>query len=131
MENQNSINFGEELGKKVIVYKNISPKIVVVDLAQLRNFLRDHDDAIKSSSDWISILALLASLVLANITASFQSILGLSPDSWKAIFVICTIAAAIWLLSVIIKRFRYRKTRSIDYLIKQITDEATVSSGDK
>lgn len=131
MDNQNSINLGEELSKKVIVYKNISPEIVVVDLAKLKSFIRDHDEAIKKASDWISILALLVSLVLANITSEFKMKWGLSPDTWKAIFVLCAIASALWLITVIINRLSTRKTRSIDYLIKQITDEAAASSGNE
>ncbi len=129
MGDHNSINVGEELSNKVVIYKNISPKIVVVDLVQLRNLIRDHDEAIKNSADWVSIMALFVSLVLANITASFHHFLGLSPDTWKAIFVICTIASAIWLIVIFIQRFRNRNTRSIDFLIKQLTDEATASSG--
>lgn len=129
MGDHNSINVGEELSKKVVIYKNISPKIVVVDLVQLRNLIRDHDEAIKKSADWVSILALFVSLVLANITASFHHFLGLSPDTWKAIFVICTIASAIWLIVIFIQRYRNRNTRCVDYLIKQLTDEATASSG--
>lgn len=130
MGEHNSINIGEELSKKVVVYKNISPKIVLVDLVQLRYLLRDHDEAIKSSADWISIMALFVSLVLANITASFHGFLGLSSDTWKAVFVICTFASAIWLIVVFIQRCRTRNTRSIDYLIKQLTDDATASSGE-
>lgn len=129
MGDHNSINVGEELSRKVVIYKNISPKIVVVDLVQLRNLIRDHDEAIKRSSDWVSILALLVSLVLANITASFHQFLGLSPDTWKAIFVLCTFASTIWLIVIFIQRYKNRNTRSIDYLIKQLTDEATASSG--
>lgn len=128
MGDHNSINVGEELSKKVVIYKNISPKIVVVDLVQLRSLIRDHDEAIKSSADWVSIVALLVSLVLANITASFHQFLGLSPDTWKAIFVICTFASAIWLIVILVQRSRNRNTRSIDYLIKQLTNEATASS---
>ena len=124
MANDTNINMSEELNQSMVVHKNFAPEIVFIDVARLKNILRDYDDAVKKTSDWIGVLALVISLVLANCTAVFRSALGLTADTWKAIFVICMIAAFIWLIVVFVRLYITRKRRKIDYLIKNIIAES-------
>ncbi len=117
MAEDTNINMGEELNQKLVVYKNFAPEVVFIDVARLKNILRDYDDNVKKTSDWVGVLALVISLILANCTASFREYLGLPPETWKAIFVICMIASVIWLIVVVVRLFVTRKKRSIEYLI--------------
>lgn len=127
MVHDTNINMSEELNQKMVVHKNFAPEIVFIDVARLKNILRDYDDSVKKTSDWVGVLALVISLILANCTASFNQFLGLSSETWKAIFVLCMLASIIWLIVVVIRLFLTRKKRRIDYLIECIKAESNVS----
>lgn len=122
MADDPNINISQELSSQLIVHKNLNPKVVIVDMAKLKNMLRDYRDAVKGSHDWISILALVLSLLLTNITSTFNDFWGLSAEVWKAIFVICLAGSIIWLIVVIIRLISNHKERQIEHLIDQITD---------
>lgn len=128
MANDTNINMSEELNQNMVVHKNFAPEIVFIDVERLKNILRDYDEDVKKTSDWIGVLALVVSLVLANCTASFRPAIGMTADTWKAIFVICMIAASIWLIVVLVRLFRTRNRRKIDSLIKSIIAESKGNS---
>lgn len=123
-DNNPEINVNQEFSERVVVHKNLSPEILVIDVAKLKNIIRDYDDAVKKSGDWISVLALVISLILANCTSSFTSFWGLTPDTWKAIFIICTILSIVWLVAIVFRLCITIKLRNIDHLIKTITEES-------
>lgn len=123
-EKNTEINISQEFDKNVVVYTNISSEILIVDLTKLKFIIQEHDSSVKKTGDWVSVLALTVSLILANCTASFSPLFGLSSETWKAIFVLCMIASAVWLLIVVINHVMKRKERSINSLIDRIINES-------
>lgn len=128
MANDTNINMSDELTQNMVVHKNFSTEFVVIDVASLKNILRDYYDDVKKTSDWIGVLALVVSLVLANCTTTFQPAFGLTSDTWKAIFVICLIASIIWIVVVVIRLFKTKKRRNLEYLLKIIKAESQNTS---
>lgn len=124
MPENTKINVSEELNQSIVIHKNIAPELLFVDVAKLKNDLRDYSDAIKQTSDWVSVVSLAISLILANCTSNFQEFLGLSSATWKAIFVIGMVASIIWVVVVLVRLYRYKDKYNVDNLIKSIIDKA-------
>jgi len=131
MSDNTSINVSEELSQSIVVYKNFSTEVLLVDVAKLKNELRDYNDAIKQTRDWISIIALAISLILANCTSNFQEFLGLSSDTWKAIFVIGMAASIIWFVVVLIRLYLNKDKYNVEKLIKSIIDQSETIHNNK
>ena len=124
MPENTKINVSEELSRSVVVHKNFVTELLIVDVAKLKNELRDYDEAIKQTGDWISVVSLAISLILVNCTSNFQEFLGLSSETWKAIFVIGMAASIIWVVVVLVRLYRYKDKYNVDNLIKSIIDKA-------
>ena len=93
-----NIDLQSDIGSKLVVHKNISQEIIIVNIDKLKLILQDHNKNIKRTTDWFNPLAIFLTLLLADLTATFNDFIGVSASVWNAIFLILTFAAAIYLI---------------------------------
>ena len=88
--------------------------------------LREWKDKIEARNAWIAPVSLLGSLTLTFVTATFQDALGLSKDTWQAVFFLGIIFAAIWTIKEIIRLQSQFGTRTVEDLIEDLKKGAVV-----
>lgn len=94
----NSIDLNSDIGNQLVVHKNISQEIIIINIDRLKLILQDHNAKIKRSTDWINPLAIFIALLLADLTATFNDFIGIKAPVWEAIFILLTLASGIYLL---------------------------------
>ena len=68
----NNIDLNSDIGSQLVVHKNISQEIIIINIDRLKLILKDHHTKIKRSTDWINPLAIFIALLLADLTATFN-----------------------------------------------------------
>ena len=91
----NSINLNDDIN--ITVHKNLAQEIIVINIDKLKLILKDHQDALRQKRDWINPLALFITLLVTNLTSTFDDTWSISADTWKAIFIILCLFSACWL----------------------------------
>ena len=102
------------------IHQNIDQELIVITEDKLQLILIKYEETKKRLYDWISPLGMFITLLITWGTTDFKDAIGLSKDSWKAIFVIATIAIGVWLVYTLYVRFNQKDTKiSIIEQIKQ------------
>ena len=118
-----NIDLNSDIGSLLVVHKNISQEIVIVNIDRMKLILQDHHAKLKRNTDWINPLAIFIALLLADLTATFNTnFLGIKSAVWEAIFIILTIAAAIYLLISLLNLCR--KGSTIDDVLDQLKEHS-------
>lgn len=117
MENNKS---GIDLNASIEYYNNISQGIIYITEDKLHVILLKHEEKNKKFYSWTTPLGIFISCLVATITSSFDNAFGLSSDTWKAIFVLCSTLSFIWLIFSGYKALKNRNDRGIDHLIEEI-----------
>jgi hypothetical protein len=102
-----------DLADDTDVYTNISSPIIVTNEDKLYIVLSKHMKQTEKKRIWIAPLSILITLVVASATSTFKSALGLSPDTWRAIFIFVGVATFCWLIWSIKDAMRSKKIRDI------------------
>ncbi len=123
----NSIDLNSDIGNQLVVHKNISQEIIIINIDRLKLILQDHHAKIRRSTDWINPVAIFIALLLADLTATFNDFMGIKAPVWEAIFLLLTVVAALYLLSSIVNIFR--KGSSIEDVIDNLKEHAQTSTG--
>lgn len=115
-----SIDVGDELSKNLTIYQNVDQDIIITTEDKIRLVLISTREILTAQREWWTPLGLLISFVATLVTADFIDILGLSKESWKAIFVILTLASIVWLGSALIKLLKNRNQDDLENIIEKI-----------
>lgn len=118
----NNIDLNSDIGSQLVVHKNISQEIIIINIDRLKLILQDHHTNIKRSTDWINPLAIFIALLLANLTATFNDFIGIKAPVWEAIFIILTVVAGVYLLCSIVNIFR--KGSTIEGVIDKLKEHS-------
>lgn len=111
----------EELTGDFKIHKNLTQDVIMTTQDKLRLALIEHRDLLSSRREWISAGSLALSLLSTLLLTAFQDKLGLSADTWRALYGLFFALAMVWLINSLVNLIKNRKRRDIDYLIKQIT----------
>lgn len=84
------------------LYKNVSSDQIQITVDKLRLKLEDFEKSNKRSVDWMTCLGLLITSVAALNSATFNSFLGISGDTWKVIFELTAVGSFLLLLITLI-----------------------------
>lgn len=122
----NSIDLNSDIGNQLVVHKNISQEIIIINIDRLKLILQDHNAKIKRSTDWINPLAIFIALLLANLTATFNDFIGIKAPVWEAIFILLTLASGIYLLCSFVNIAR--KGSTIEGVIDKLKEHAQDSA---
>ena len=126
-KNATNINLNSDIGSQLVVHKNISQEIIIVNIDRVKLILQDHHAKIKRNTDWINPMAIFVTLLLADLTATFNiNFIGIKASVWEAIFLLLTIGAGIYFLISLINLFR--KGSSIDEVIEHLKEQSHNSS---
>lgn len=122
----NSIDLNSDIGNQLVVHKNISQEIIIINIDRLKLILQDHNAKIKRSTDWINPLAIFIALLLADLTATFNDFIGIKAPVWEAIFILLTLASGIYLLCSFVNIAR--KGSTIEGVIDKLKEHAQDST---
>lgn len=122
----NSIDLNSDIGNQLVVHKNISQEIIIINIDRLKLILQDHNAKIKRSTDWINPLAIFIALLLADLTATFNDFIGIKAPVWEAIFILLTLASGIYLLRSFVNIAR--KGSTIEGVIDKLKEHAQDST---
>ena len=122
-----SIDLNSAIGKKLIVHENISLEIIIVNIDRVKLILQDHHSKMKRNTDWINPLAIFVTLLLADLTATFDTnFIGIKASVWEAVFILLTVGAFIYFSISLINSLR--KGSSIDEVIEHLKEHSHNSS---
>jgi Flp pilus assembly protein TadB len=116
----------KELLQVTAVHFNVAQEFIMITEDKTYRCLREWKDNIEARNAWIAPLTLLAPLVLAFVTANFKDALGISKNTWQAVFLIGIVLAALWALREIVKRMSRKANPQIEELIRDLKKGAVV-----
>lgn len=118
--NQLIVTADEKLSKKVTRIANLDEVEITVTKTKLENYFLKHKKILESGSDWNTPLSLVITILLVFLTAEFnKNFLGLSKDTWIAVFLIMLCLSIGWFLKSCISKYQNRN-KNIDSLIQTI-----------
>ena len=109
-----------DLNASCINYNNVSQGIIHITEDKLHVILLEYEKKNKMFHSWTTPLGVFISCLLATITSGFENAIWFNPDTWKAIFIICTVASGIWFGCSACKAYINRNDRGINHLIDEI-----------
>lgn len=99
---------------------NTKSDLIEITEDKLENILLKNYKYLELKTSWINPLSLFLTLLLAKLTADFKDFLGISMNTWEAIFIIGIILSFIWLIWSLFRLSNYWEKASLDYLLKII-----------
>ncbi|MCY1301885.1 hypothetical protein D9M70_515200 [compost metagenome] len=106
------------------IHDNTSQEIISITTDKLRLALIDHLDKVNKKNSWHMPLSLLVGVIVVFCSSNFKQALGLSPDSWAAIFALFGVFCALWLVKALAERYSGKKGTTLDDLILTIKNKA-------
>lgn len=107
MSQGNRIRYSRSTGVDVTeVHRNVSQEIIEITEDKLKLLLNEHAASVESRSGWQTPLALFVTIVLVLTTTSFKESLGVSADTWLAVFIISAVLCLFWFLRTLLNRPR-------------------------
>jgi hypothetical protein len=80
------------------IHRYTGQELIEITEDKLRLILLEHVSQIEAKKSWISPLGILIAVITTLCTCTFKDALYLEAAVWKAIFILITIASAIWLV---------------------------------
>lgn len=115
-----SVEIGDELSKNLTIHKNVKQEIIITTADKIKLVLINTREILTSQRDWWTPAGLLISFVTTLSTADFKDALGVSKQFWNALFVLLTIASAIWLIKSLYKLYKNWGQDDLAIIIEQI-----------
>ena len=114
--NKNNI----DLNASCVNYNNVNQGVIHITEDKLHVILLKYEGKNKKFYSWTTPMGIFFSCLVATITSDFEKALFFSSDTWKAVFVLCTIISLVWLTLSAINACKNRKNRGIEHLIEEI-----------
>jgi len=99
---------------------NVKSDLMEITEDKLENILLKHLKKMGVRKGWIAPLGLFISVILANISATFDQKFGVPASTWEAVFILAAIGSGIWLVASLLAMWLNWKESKIDFLICQI-----------
>ncbi|PTU54118.1 hypothetical protein DBB42_00995 [Pseudomonas plecoglossicida] len=109
--------------KKIEVYEvhsNVSAELVEITSEKLELILRQYVDCLQGRSAWHAPLGIVLTLIVVLSTTTFNSKLGLSADTWAALFVMGLVLSVGWLGRSL---WRLKKVMTVDQLMNKLKNK--------
>jgi hypothetical protein len=116
----------QELLQVTAVHFNVAQEFIMITEDKTYRCLREWKDHIETRNAWIAPVSLLVPLVLTFVTADFRDALGISKNTWQAVFLIGILLAAIWAVTEISKLLKRRGSPTVEELIQDLKKGAVV-----
>ena len=109
-----------DLNASCVNYNNVSQGIIHITEDKLHVILLKHEEKNKKFYSWTTPLGVFISCLVATITSNFEKAFFFTSDTWKAIFVLCTVSSFIWLIYTVCIAWNNKGDRGIEHLIEEI-----------
>src|ERR1700675_2580035 len=116
----------QELLQITAVHFNVAQEYIMITEDKTYRCLRDWKDKIEARKSWMAPVLLLIPLVLTFVTATFRDALGLSKDTWQAVFILGMVFAGVWTLRELLNLLNRKETLTVEQLILDLKKGAVV-----
>ncbi|MGX1828750.1 hypothetical protein ACWIE6_10875 [Paenibacillus taichungensis] len=116
----NNFQINEELLGTSTVHKNLNHDIIITTTDKINLALIQQEKYLHSKKDWITPLSIVLAVLASLAAADFKPFIGISADSWKAIFIIIGVSSAAWLIKCLYCAFIYRNKGSNHEFIERL-----------
>jgi hypothetical protein len=110
-------SFGDEFVQNSRFHINLSQEVIVITEDKFRLCLQAHIDRLSAWEKWLAPVSLFVTFLIVFATSTFRAFI-FSPATWEAVFLICTVASAIW-SGIAIKRAMGSDCR-LDTLVSEV-----------
>jgi hypothetical protein len=86
------------------VHTNLGQEVILITTDRLTIVLDEHIEKLEDSKSWAVPAGILATIVLAFVTADFHDAFRVSKDSWAAIFILSGALTIFWLVRCLYRR---------------------------
>ncbi|MGJ1446056.1 hypothetical protein [Sphingobacterium spiritivorum] len=115
-----NIDLNDEFSKNMTVHKNVEQEIIITTSDKIKLVLIETKEILTSKRDWWTPFGLFMTFVITFCTADFKGFLGLTKDTWEALFIFLTVATFVWLIFSLIKLGKYWGKGDLKTIIDQI-----------
>lgn len=84
---------------------NVAQELIVTTEDKVRLCLNEYLAALEQPREWIAPAGIFVTLIVTLTTASFEQVLLLSKDTWRALFVIAAVGSLAWLVRSLFRLF--------------------------
>ena len=95
-------------------------EIYVTNPSKMKLVLYEFEKAIRIKNRIINPIVLGVTTLSVLFVSDFNTTLGLSPQSWKAIFILITLGCLLWLIISIVKMVHYWEQMSPEYVVEEL-----------
>ncbi|MEZ6952594.1 MULTISPECIES: hypothetical protein [unclassified Aeromonas] len=99
---------------------NIKSDLIEITEDKLENILLKYLKRMGTRRAWLAPIGLLISVVLANVSATFNEKFGVAASTWEAIFILAAIASGVWFIASIVIMITHWRESSLESLISRI-----------
>lgn len=109
-----------DLNASSINYTNISQGVITITEDKLHVILLKYNEKNKRFYSWTTPLGVFIACLVATLTSNFEKAFWFSSDTWKAIFILCTVSSFIWLIYTVCVALNNKSDRGVEHLINEI-----------
>jgi hypothetical protein len=103
------------------VCSNTKTDFIEITEDKLENILIKFLEIFKKTLSWITPFSIFLTILITLLTTEFQkNFLGIDKTVWSSVFYISIILSVFWLIYDLYNIVKFRKKRSVEYLIKII-----------
>jgi hypothetical protein len=95
---------------------NVSQDLIVTTEDKVSLCLKEHLEYVEKKRAWVTPLGIFLTIIATLVTTTFKDV-GLSADTWQAIFIIIGVLSFGWFISA---AYKSRKARTIEDIIKKL-----------
>jgi hypothetical protein len=96
---------------------NLKQEIIVITADKARLCLRDAVDNMERSKAWQTPAGILITILVVFPVSTFQDFLGISKDTWKALFVFAALFFVGWLIRCLLK---IRRSPTVEQIVNRL-----------
>lgn len=107
---------------KFIDKRRVNTKSDLIEITEdkLENILLKHLEKLSIRKAWVVPLSIFVTVLLANLTSTFTKKLGISGETWEALYLLLSIGSGGWLLVSLVRAFATKEKGTIPELVAVI-----------
>lgn len=115
----------EQIVQQTKLHLNLDQDAIVITEDRVRLILLGHLSNLEAKRRWHTPSGILLALATTFATTTFQDAFGLSSATWRAIFVLLTIGAGVWLVGAAVRAFRANDVEDVVSSMKKASASVT------
>jgi hypothetical protein len=122
--------FVEAISKNIqainAVHVNVSQEYIMITEDKTFRCLTQWQSRVERKHAWLAPLTLCGSMLLTFVTATFRDALGMSKETWQAVFMLGIAASIVWMIVAVWRALTVRGEQTVEELIEQLKKGAVV-----